>query len=572
MGTTKENSSNKVMESNNKSKVKREKILLMILPFWSLLIPPLGISSLKSYLGENGYDVSTDDANTEMAFIDISHKYISTLMEILNTKRLGNFYNMAYEVLRVHSMAFQNYKESDQYSKDDYKELVKILIKENYFCEISNESIKKLDNILEDFYKILTTYITNLIEKKQPTVVGISTYSVTLPATLFAMKLIKKNYPHIKTIMGGGVFTDLLAIDSINFNRFIESTPYIDKLIVGEGEKILLKYLEGELPDNQKVYTVKDISGEIIDLNETGTPDFSDLKMESYNHMGASTSRSCPFQCSFCSETIVWGKYRCKNAEQVVEELKETYQKYKFQLFLFGDCLLNPTISKLSDELIKNNHSFYFDGYLKAGKDITIENARKWRKAGYYRARLGIESGSVNVLELMNKKLTPELIRSSIMNLANAGIKTTTYWVIGHPEETEEDFQQTLDLIEELKDYIYEADCNMFYYSIGSQVESDSWYQKYGVSLIYPEKFTDLLMSQMWQVNASPSREVAFDRVCRFVDHCEKLGLKNPYSFREIYFADKRWKELHKHAVPMITEFRGKEKTITENTEISFND
>jgi len=549
---------------------KKEKILLMVLPFWPLLIPPLGIASLRSYLGKNGYDVSAVDANTEMEFMDLLQRYTATLKQIIEDERLGNFHNTAYEVLRNHLMAFQNYRESNQYSKDDYKELIKILIKENYFCEISNENIANLDHILDEFYKILNIYMSDLLEKEQPTIVGISTFTQTLPATLFSLKLIKKNYPHIKTMMGGGIFSDMLAINSINFNRFIESTPYLDKVIVGEGEMLFLKYLKGELPANQKVYTIKDVSGELMDFNDIAIPDFSGFNMESYTQNAYFTSRSCPFQCSFCSETVLWGKYRRKKATQVVEGLKELYQNHKFQLFLLSDSLLNPSISKLSDELIKNKCSFYFDGYLRAGKDVTIEQARKWRKAGFYRARLGVESGSPHVLELMDKHLTPEEIKSSIINLAQAGIKTTTYWVIGHPEETEADFQQTLDLIEELKDYIYEADCNAFQYSVGAQAESDSWHLKYGTSLIYPEKFTDLLITQMWQVNADPSREIVFDRVCRFIDHCRNLGLQNPYTFREIYFADKRWKELHQHAVPMITEFRGKEKTICENVEIKF--
>lgn len=549
----------------------KEKLLLMLLPFWTPLIPPLGISCLKSYLVRHGYDVVTVDGNTEMEMIDLLQNYTMLLKKIIKEDRQGNFYNMAYEVLRNHSMAYQSYIESEQITKSEYEELIKIIVRKNYFCEIEKENIDKLDKILDKFYKALHNYIIGLIEKHQPTIVGFSTYSGSLPATLFSMKLIKKNYPHIKTIMGGGIFSDQLAINSINFNHFIENTPYIDKLIVGEGERIFLSYLQGNLPEDQKVYTLQDVAGELVDFNEVDIPDFSDFDILNYPQIASYASRSCPFQCSFCSETVLWGKYRHKDVKQIIEELKLLYDKYKYQLFLLSDSLLNPIISKLSEALINNNYSFYFDGYLRAGVDVTIENAMKWRKAGYYRARLGVESGSPHVLELMDKRITPELIKSSVRSLANAGIKTTTYWVIGHPGETEEDFKQTLDLIEELKDDIYEAECNVFQYSVGAQVESDKWYKEYGISTIYPEKYSEILMSQMWQVNTEPTRDVVFDRVCRFVAHCRKLGLQNPYSFRDIYLADKRWEKLHKYAVPIITEFREKGKVLTENTNIEIS-
>ena len=47
-------------------------------------------------------------------------------------------------------------------------------------------------------------------------------------------------------------------------------------------------------------------------MNEVPIPDFSDLNNEMYYHLSIEGARSCPFQCSFCSETIQWGEYQEK--------------------------------------------------------------------------------------------------------------------------------------------------------------------------------------------------------------------------------------------------------------------
>ena len=138
----------------------------------------------------------------------------------------------------------------------------------------------------------------------------------------------------------------------------------------------------------------------------------------------------------------------------------------------------------------------------------------------------------------MSKKITVEQIKTAVSALAYAGIKTTTYWVIGHPGETEEDFQKTLDLIEELKSDIYEAETNPFWYVPNGQVNGDKWASR--STFLYPPWARDMLLIQQWVVDEEPSREVRYSRVNRFAQHCKKLGIPNPYSMIDIHHADKR--------------------------------
>jgi radical SAM superfamily enzyme YgiQ (UPF0313 family) len=530
----------------------QEKILLVLLPYWLPLIPPMGISTLKSFLRQHGYNLNTADANVEQKFRDIYDAYLDHLSRYIPGNKKGNFYNIVNEVLRNHMMAHINYED-----EEEYIQLVKILVYQTFFSEIENHQVRELNKILDEFYVSLQEYFLELLEKQEPTVLGISVYGTTAAASLFAFRLTKEKYPQIKTVMGGGIFTGELSIGSPNCHYFLKNTPFIDKIIVGEGELLLLKYLKDELDESQKVFTIKDIDHKALDLASVDIPDFSDLELRYYPHLGSYTSRSCPFQCSFCSEVVIWGKYRKKDAKQIAKELHQLYDMYNYQLFLMADSILNPVITDLANELIKSDKSIYWDGYLRADRPVCDpENTMLWRQGGFYRARLGLESGSGHVLKLMGKKIMPDQIREAVLSLAYAGIKTTTYWVIGYPGETEEDFQQTLDLIEELKDHIYEADCNPLFYFLTGQVNSENWAQKNKSILLYPETAKDMLFMQTWILDGEPSREETFERLNRFSEHCEKIGIPNPYSLHDIYLADERWKILHKNAVPALVEFQ----------------
>jgi radical SAM superfamily enzyme YgiQ (UPF0313 family) len=541
-----------------------EKILLGLLPFWSSLIPPMGISSLKSFIQPHGFRVKTIDANIQPGFREVYDNYLNTLKESVPPDKRGNFYNTAVTVLQKHLMAHLNYQ-----NEKEYRELIKIVVSRFFFCHIHENRVCQLTKNIVEFYTRLETYVLDLLARETPTIFGLSVYTDTAPASLFAFQLAKKYYPHIKTVMGGGIFTEDLAIGSPNFDFFLEKTPYIDKIIVGEGELLFLKYLKEELPEKQGVYTLEDINSQTLDLNAVNIPDFSDIDLNFYPNLAAYTSRSCPFKCSFCSEGFFWGKFRKKKIPRIVKELTTLYQQHQNQLFLMCDSLLNPVISELAEVVIKTDISIYWDGYLRADKPVCDpKNTLQWRRGGFYRARLGLESGSKRLLESMGKRIMPGQIREAVTSLAHVGIKTTTYWVIGYPGETEEDFQQTLDLVEELKDDIYEADCNAFSYFLTGQVNSEEWAKKNKSFLLYPEEFKDMLLLQTWVLQGEPTREETYQRMNRFSEHCKKLGVPNPYTLQEIYKADERWKRLHRNAVPSIVEFQPGKKYINENKHV----
>jgi radical SAM superfamily enzyme YgiQ (UPF0313 family) len=526
-----------------------EKILLITLPFWSTLIPAQGLANLKSFLQEYGYKVKAVDATSEKIFLELYDKYFKILKEVIPRDRRGNFYNVGNDVLRNHMMAYTNYTD-----REEYNQLVSSLVEKTYYYPIEGIAISKLDSVLVELFSRLEKYVLELLEEEKPTVLGLSANSGNLASTRFAFELCRREYPQIRTIMGGCVFFNHLAMGNPDLDFFLEkTTSYIDKLIIGKGEILFLKYLQSKLPESKRVFTQADVTEEEKKSYNYEIPDFRDFDLERYLYLTATGSEGCPYKCSFCNKRTWFGKFFKKNPVQTVSEIAKLQKRHNQRLFLMTDALLNIVITDIAKEMIKNELPVYLDGYFMVDKEAEeIENTLLWRRGGFYRARLGIESGSPHVLNLMGKKVTPQQIRNVVSNLARAGIKTTTYWIIGHPGETEEDFQQTLDLIEELKNDIWEAECNLFTYFYVGQNNSEKWADKR--MLLYPPKARDMLDSQTWILDCQPSRQETYNRMIRFVEHCDKLGIPNPYSLDEIYKADERWKKLHKNAVPSVME------------------
>jgi radical SAM superfamily enzyme YgiQ (UPF0313 family) len=422
-----------------------------------------------------------------------------------------------------------------------------------------------LNRVIHNLFIELEKYFIHLLEQEKPGIVGLTAYKGTLPASMFVFRLIKKINPGIMTVMGGSVFSTTVTVGSPNYKLILEKTKdYIDKIIIGEGEILFLKLLRDELPGPQRAFSIQNMNMESLDLSQAVLPDYSDFDIDNYPYIPATGAVGCPYHCSFCNTAKYWGKYRKKNIKQLVDEMTELYEKYGNQLFYMSDALINPIVTDLAKELINRDISLYYDCFHRVDNPTcNIDNTLLWRQGGLYRVRLGVESGSQKVLDLIGKKINIQQIKASLYALAEAGIKTTTYWVIGHPGETENDFQQTLGLLEELSDVIYQAEPTPLEYVYSGQACSKDWETKRKSAL--PEKASkEMLISYNWILDCNPQRDVVVERICRFDILRRKLGIPNPYSLREHNMADKRWEKLHLNAVPALLDFKSSESYINE--------
>jgi len=119
---------------------------------------------------------------------------------------------------------------------------------------------------------------------------------------------IARRFPKEKVIIGG-VHASLLPEEALEFSR---------QVVVGEAEEVIVPVVEGIITDPI-------VHGKAIkNLDSLPYPDFSLIKgyKPSFSLTPISTSRGCPFDCTFCSVTKVFGKeFRFRSAESVMQEL-----------------------------------------------------------------------------------------------------------------------------------------------------------------------------------------------------------------------------------------------------------
>jgi radical SAM superfamily enzyme YgiQ (UPF0313 family) len=517
---------------------KSGRVLLVKPPFFTPWAPPLGIAILKTYLEKEGYSVRCFDYNTDSFLWGTHHKYFAALQS-LEEVTMNDGYSKLWWIFNAHMLAYANRAD------DAACAMVLEKIAPLYNVRLNKSIRESLLGIVRAYFKRLEE-LTDRLDLSDVSVAGTSTYTTSLSSSLFILRRIKERKPDVMAVMGGGIFADDLAIGSDNLETLLKEYDFIDHVILGEGEVLFHKLLEGEL--TSRMLSIENIKGATLNMKDVPVPDFSDLASEHYYHLTIEGARSCPFQCSFCSETIQWGEYRKKPMELFADQLIEMAKKYNNNEFFLGDSLMNPYIFQLSNELTRRKANILYDGYLRADKPVmSREKVKLWARSGCYRARLGIESASSRVLEAMDKMTTPKVISEALKSLANAGIRTTTYWIVGFPGETEEDFQETVEFIREHNRYIYELEAHPYYYYPYGQVGS----RFHQCDSLYPEEVIDVIKFRVWEINdVKPDREERYRRLFKLSKLASDMGLPNIYTMAERYAAEERWQRLY----PLVTE------------------
>lgn len=525
-------------------------ILLLLPPFWPPLIPPMGLATLKSHLLSQGFRrVRAVDLNCVDRLRGYYRRYLACLRERIPRERLGVLGKLGHELLQNHLLAWKNCGGDSALVSQTVGEI----ITHTFYIPPDPELIGQLHVIVQHFFDDLRVHLLQLYGEYAPNVLGVSVPDLsTVSTAITACEVFKEIRPGGLTVLGGSIFLTGLA-DSPDFPRFLQRASAVDKVVVGDGATHFVDILRD--PDrSERVHVAKPPGFTAGAGSRTPNPNYDDFDLNRYPYIGTEQTISCPFACGFCNLPRFLGPYRKRSGESIAAELMRLYQQCGSQLIYMADSLLNPVIDDLTSSLAQLQPSLYLDGYLRVQESLCDpERAVRLRRGGLYRARMGVESGSQRILDLMDKHARVKHATGTVRALASAGIKTTVFIVVGYPGETEEDFQATLEWITELQDDIWQLDCSPFAYWYSGQCQDEVWAAQR--QPLYSPKTQTLLLVQTWTLSCEPSREEAYRRMNRVVEHCAALGIPDPYDIQEHYEADRRWKLLHANAVPSLIDF-----------------
>lgn len=539
------------------------KSLLVMAPFWDPFCPPLGIASLQAFLRHKGHDVAICDYNTD-AFIWRAYlSYFEVFQTIVPESREWNIKRVGPDYMSRHQMAWLFLREQAQ----RYMDLSRLILNIDGRQQLEPTSFEPLDRIFEAIYARIDEITDAKLSEHQPDLIGCTLLTTTLPASLHILRRAKQQNPKVRTVLGGPGPIMGAGADSPDTNRIIEKCPWIDNIVIGEGELLLDALLRNALP-GRKVLSLRDISsldatiplgkttrqGLISDLSTLPTPDYSGLAVNTYSKLSVGVSRGCAYQCSFCYETTYWKRYRKRPIDSALRDIKALQEQHGRNRFFLCDSLANFFADDLAKGLLDQGIDIQWDAYLRADRELLdVDYVALLADSGMVRSRLGLESADPDMLDQMNKRMSVAQMGTVLQNLASQGIETTTLWIVGFPGEDERAFQCSLDFLAEFKDSIFSADPWQFIFHpttglepvFGRLVAADSFEARHGMHRLYPEEFDDALLVQYYELNIPDVVSLKLDRVKRMCAVLDSLGIPNPYSMREWRAASRRWQELH---------------------------
>ena len=171
----------------------------------------------------------------------------------------------------------------------------------------------------------------------------------------------------------------------------------------------------------------------------------------------------CENFCSYCIVPYVRGKERSRKPEDILHEVEQLAQNGIKEIMLlgqnvnsYGKNLEHPlSFAKLLQKInqVEGIERIRFmTSHPKDLSDELIETIKNCKKVCNY-IHLPIQSGSSEILKRMNRRYTKEQYLELVQKLKNAipDITISTDIIVGFPGETEQDFQETLDVIRQVK-------------------------------------------------------------------------------------------------------------------------
>ncbi len=277
----------------------------------------------------------------------------------------------------------------------------------------------------------------------------ISSMTLLWPSAVALIKNIKASCDI--TVLVGGIHPTIMNV------AILEEHPYIDYVCMGEGEQFikdfLLNYNSDSLFDIKNLIYRKD--GKVYS-NPLGPPtDLSELPKFPWDaftrkvtgrYIYVTAARGCPFNCTYCCNGIYLKLYkknylRNRPVGQVIDELKILENKYKFQLFYFGDDMMFTDLDYITElfTAIKKNLKRPY-GCMGRAEYVNEELVDLMQRTGCVYTGLGVECGDEEFRRKHLKRyMTNEQLINAFKLLRNAKIQTTSFNVIGWPFDNDED-------------------------------------------------------------------------------------------------------------------------------------
>lgn len=281
------------------------------------------------------------------------------------------------------------------------------------------------------------------------------------PRHNLAMQLAKKIKQYNVPIVIGGPHVSFMIEETLK-------TGLIDYIIRGEGEYSMLSLVQhlahkADISDVPGISYLKD--GQVVhnqnqpiisEVDDLPFPARDLLPMEKYSSQlekrkatSVIGSRGCPFNCSFCASSELFGlRWRAREPEAIVDEIQEIKKRHDIHAIFFIDdnFTLDPDRTIKICELIKRR-DLDIKWWCFSRVDTIVKRedmVQAMAEAGAKMTFLGVETPNPEILENYHKKIDADMSIKAISILQKYKIKTMASFIIGELHENKEMIKNTI--------------------------------------------------------------------------------------------------------------------------------
>lgn len=313
--------------------------------------------------------------------------------------------------------------------------------------------------------------IPELLERvpRDTDILGLSLmFSQTYPAVRELLRELRARLPKAAVILGGEGVSGLSEF-------LLEETP-VDAAVVGEGESAWVAILDA-LCANRPVDGIPNVvtrgrtenetrsprrSGMSAELDAMPFPDWDSIPLAAYwsrrmshgatpadRYLPIIASRGCPYQCMFCTAATTWRSQRYRSPESVVAEMGEFRDRYGIEYFSFNDLSITTNVrwfETFLDQLLAADLRVQWavPAGIRGTERITPSIMKKARASGLIYLQVAPETGSVRVMDWLDKRFSLDAVLETIRSAKSADLPVGAYILVGSPVETLDDFLATL--------------------------------------------------------------------------------------------------------------------------------
>jgi len=373
---------------------------------------------------------------------------------------------------------------------EDLSDLIKECLDPHFgfsrYAERLGRSANSFDELYTELQKPLTFIdhiLINLLESRMaalnPALVALS---VPFPGNLYTAfrcgQWIKKNYPKVKVVMGGGFPNTELR--SLSDPRVFE---FLDFITLDDGEapiENLVYFIEGKIPSVELKRTFMLEAGKVTYINNTsckdyrqgqvGTPDYTGLPLDKYisaievaNPMHSlwsdgrwnklTMAHGCYWgKCTFCDISLDYIKlYEPVTAHLLCDRIEEMVAATGETGFHFVDEAAPPALMReLAIEILRRKIVISWWTNIRFEKSFTRDLCLLLKASGCIAVSGGLEVASDRLLGLIEKGITVAQVARVNKHFTEAGIMVHAYLMYGFPTQTAQETIDSLEMVRQM--------------------------------------------------------------------------------------------------------------------------